>query len=50
MHLKEFKLVASLDVPEQLESPYQQEELMDDNPALEFNLPWIKPLPWTVKD
>ena len=33
-----------MDVPEPLESPYQQEECGEDDASLEFNLPWIKPV------
>ena len=36
--------VASLDVPEPLESPYPVDECIEDDASLEFNLPWLKPV------
>ena len=39
-----FVVVASLDVPETLESPYPADECIEDDASLEFNLPWVKPV------
>ena len=36
--------VASLDVPETLESPYPAEDCIEEDASLEFNLPWLKPV------
>ena len=38
-----------MDVPEPLESPYQQEECSEDDASLEFNLPWLKPVTELIK-
>ena len=38
-----------MDVPEPLESPYQQEECGEDDASLEFNLPWLKPVTELIK-